>query len=185
MLCGKLSGTWMMNNGCSGSRGAQPHGFSLVELLVLVVILGLLAYFGLPAFLKYSQQGRLNVAESSLRQIAHQEGEWFGAHKSYATLRALGYPAGSAFSAVYLNKDGTLAENASKDSIYRIVINLNSTPGGADAPAGGVSASPYYLLTAEPINDQAGDKRCGTLSLASTGQVGVSGTEGEAGCWQK
>lgn len=174
-----------MKNGNCGSRQVRPHGFSLIELLVLVVIFGLLAYFGLPAFLKYGQQGRLNVAESSLRQIAHQEAEWFGAHKSYATLRELGYPAGSAFSAVYLNKNGTLAENASRDSIYRIVINLNTTPGSVDAPPGGVSASPYYLLTAEPINDQAGDKRCGTLSLASTGQVGVSGSEGETGCWQK
>lgn len=172
-----------MNTGYCGSRTASPRGFSLIELLVVVVILGLLAYFGIPAFLKYSQQGRLNQAEAALRQIAHQEAEWFGAHKSYATLRDLGYPSGSPFSAVYLNKDGTLAENASKDSIYRIVINLNSTPGGADAAAG--STSPYYLLTAEPINDQTGDKRCGTLSLASTGQVGVSGTEGEAGCWQK
>ena len=174
-----------MTNGNCGSRPRPPRGFSLIELLVLVVILGLLVYFGAPALLKYSQQGRLNVAENSLRQIAHEEAEWFGAHKSYATLRELGYPAGSAFSAVYLNKDGTLAENASKDSIYRIVINLNTTPGGADAPSGGASASPYYLLTAEPINDQAGDKRCGSLSLASTGQVGVSGSEGEAGCWQK
>ena len=174
-----------MKNGYCGSRQVRPRGFSLIELLVLLVILGLLGYFGIPAFLKYSQQGRLNLAESSLRQIAHQEAEWFGTHKSYASLRELGYPSGSAFSAVYLNKSGELAENASRDSIYRIVVNLNSTPGGASDPAGSVSTSPYYLLTAEPINDQAGDKRCGTLSLASTGQVGVSGAEGETSCWQK
>jgi prepilin-type N-terminal cleavage/methylation domain-containing protein len=172
----------LMKTGHCGRRTA-PRGFSLIEMLVLVVIVGLLAYFGIPAFLKYSQQGRLNLAETALRQISHQEAEWFGAQKSYATLRQLGYPSGSLLSAMYLNKDGTITDNASKDSVYRIVINLNSTPGGANATA--ASASPYYLLTAEPINDQGGDKRCGTLSLASTGQVGASGAEGEAGCWQK
>jgi prepilin-type N-terminal cleavage/methylation domain-containing protein len=173
-----------MKTGHCGRRTA-PRGFSLIEMLVLVVIVGLLAYFGIPAFLKYSQQGRLNLAETALRQISHQEAEWFGAHKSYATLRQLGYPSGSLLSAVYLDKDGTIADNASKDSVYRIVINLNSAPGGTGTDAAAASASPYYLLTAEPINDQGGDKRCGTLSLASTGQVGVSGVEGEAGCWQK
>jgi prepilin-type N-terminal cleavage/methylation domain-containing protein len=175
----------MMNGHCAGPL-SRPRGFSLTELLVILVILGLLAYFGIPAALKFSLQGRLNVVETALKQIAHQEAEWFGTHKAYASLRELGYPQGSALSAIYLNKDGAISENASRDSVYRIVINLNTTPGTADAPAGGAASnSPYYLLTAEPINDQAGDRGCGTLSLASTGQVGVSGTDGEAACWQK
>jgi Tfp pilus assembly protein PilE len=168
-----------------GAHSSRTLGFTFIELLLLLVIVGLLAYFGIPAYNKYGQQGRLNLAQTALKHIAREEADWFGAHKAYATLRQLGYTAGTALSAVYLNKDGSIAENASSDAVYRIVANLNTTPGSADAPASGSTASPYFLLTAEPINEQAGDRRCGTLSLASTGQVGVSGTEGEAACWQK
>lgn len=174
-----------MNNllGVRPSR-RRPRGITLVELLVALVIVGLLAFFGIPVVLKYSLQGRLSVAQTALKQIARQQAEWLDAHKHYATLGELGYPAGSAFSAVYLGKDGSISGSASGDSIYRIVADLGNSP-NASAPGSGGASAAYYLLTAEPINGQAKDTRCGTLSLASTGQVGATGAQGEAACWQR
>jgi Tfp pilus assembly protein PilE len=156
-------------------------GFTFVEMLVILVIIGLLAAFGLPALLKYGMQNRLATAQAVLQQIAGQQSEWYAQHRVYAGLNQLGYPVDSAVAAIYLAKDGSISGHASADAIYRISVRLGS-PSAADDPG---TAPAYYLITAEPVNDQAGDRRCGTLSLASTGQVGASGIQGEAGCWRK
>ncbi|HZR36023.1 MAG TPA: type IV pilin protein [Nevskia sp.] len=170
-----------------GAQGAHPEmnatharprakmpGFSFVELLVMLAIVALLSVFGLPALLQYGLQDRLATAQTLLKQIAGQQSQWLADHRVYASLNQLGYPVDSAVAAIYLSKDGSVSGHASADAIYRISVRLGSPS----------IASVYYLITAEPVNDQARDRRCGTLSLASTGQVGASGAEGEAGCWR-
>lgn len=156
-------------------------GFTFVELLVVVVIFGLLAVFGLPTVLAYGTQSRLATAETALKQIAGEQSQWLAVHRGYAGLNQLGYPVDSGLAAIYLARDGSIAGHASGDAIYRISVRL-----GGPAVAGEQSPiTSYYLITAEPINGQARDASCGTLSLASTGQVGASGTQGEAGCWRR
>jgi type IV pilus assembly protein PilE len=163
----------------------RSRGFTLTELLIILVILGLLAAFGLPAFLNYARQSRLAVAQTKLKQIGGQETQWFSAHKAYATLRQLGYPVDSAISAIYLDKDGLISDSASKDTIYRISIALGAPTTAASPTSGEGDPGAYYLLTAEPVNGQIKDTRCGVLSLASTGQVGATGLQGENACWAK
>lgn len=163
-------------------RYSRLRGFTLTEILIILVILALLAAFGLPAFLKYGRQGKLVIAQASLKRIAHQESQWFAEHKTYATLSQLGYPVDSALSAIYLTKDGTIAPSAARDSIYRVSIKLGAPSSTAGGPS---NTGAYYLITAEPVNEQVKEAGCGTLSLASTGQVGATGLQGEAGCWDK
>lgn len=169
----------------SGLRSPQwgaLRGVTFTELLIILVIVGLLATFGLPTLLQYSMQSRVSAGQTALRQVARMETQWFQDHRSYATLGELGYPVDSVLAAIYLNKDGSIAGSASRDAIYRITLELGSS--ATSISAGNLPVA-YYLLTAEPINDQAHDKSCGTLSLASTGQVGATGTDGETGCWRK
>jgi prepilin-type N-terminal cleavage/methylation domain-containing protein len=167
-------------------RYSRLRGFTLTEILIVLVILALLAAFGLPAFLKYGRQGRLVIAQASLKQIARQESQWFAEHKTYATLSQLGYPVDSALSAIYLTKDGAISASAARDSIYRVSVKLGTPLGAPSSAAGGPSDTvAYYLITAEPVNEQVKEAGCGTLSLASTGQVGATGLQGEAACWDK
>lgn len=167
--------------GFRGPRRLSPRGFGFIELIVILVILGLLATFGLPALLQYSMHSRIQAGENALKQVARLENQWFADHRSYASLGDLGYPVDSSLAAIYLNKDGSITGHASGDVIYRITLKL----GGAAAAGGEGAAQAYYLLTAEPMNDQVKDSRCGTLSLASTGQVGATGGDGESSCWRK
>jgi len=163
----------------------RSRGFTLTEMLIILVILSLLAAFGLPAVLNYARQTRLATAQTMLKQIGRQESQWFAAHKAYATLRQLGYPVDSAISAIYLDKDGMTSDSASQDTIYRISVALGASTAGASSAAGEGDPGAYYLLTAEPVNGQVKDTRCGVLSLASTGQVGATGLQGETACWAK
>jgi type IV pilus assembly protein PilE len=168
--------------GVHSLRRFASRGFTLTELLIILAILGLLAVFGLPTLLQYSMQSRISDCQTKLRQIARLQTQWFEDHRSYAGLGDLGYPVDSGLAAVYLNKDGSIAGHASGDATYRITLKLGTS--GTAAPASGLAAT-YYLLTAEPMNDQAKDSRCGTLSLASSGQEGATGGDGEQGCWHK
>jgi type IV pilus assembly protein PilE len=170
-------------SGLYGQQRGTLRGFSLTELLIIVVIVGLLATFGLPSLLQYGMQSRISAGQTALRQVARMETQWFQDHRSYASLGELGYPVDSTRAAIYLNKDGSIAGSASRDAIYRITLKLGSS--ATTIAARNLPATYYYLLTAEPINDQAKDKGCGTLSLASTGQVGATGEDGEAGCWRR
>lgn len=157
-----------------------------MEMLVVLAILGLLAVFGLPALLQLGTQNRLATSQTALRQIARLESQWLADHHGYASLNQLGYPVDSSAAAIYLNKDGSISGSGSDSTIYRITVGLgNASTVSPSSVAGAAGDSAYYLITAQPMNDQAGDTRCGTLSLASTGQVGATGTLGESGCWQK
>jgi type IV pilus assembly protein PilA len=49
----------------------KERGFTLVEIMIVVVIIGLLAAMAIPAFAKVIQQSRLKAVTNNLRQIAN------------------------------------------------------------------------------------------------------------------
>jgi type IV pilus assembly protein PilE len=162
----------------------RESGFTIVELAVVLVILAILAGFGLPMVRGRSQQLRRQQVEALLRGIGQQEASWLATHKAYATLDLLGYPADSAKAAVYFNRDGSVTGNAGSNTAYRISIALSVAPRTVNAWAGTTDpGGSYYLITAEPLNAQLQDRECGGLSLASTGQVAATGGGSESGCW--
>lgn len=57
-----------------------PRGFSLIELMIIVAILGILAAIAIPAFMKYIRRAKTVEAEMNLRRlydstIAYYEGQ--------------------------------------------------------------------------------------------------------------
>ena len=61
----------------------RNHGFSFIELLVVLVIIGLLSGIVYPIYIDYVRQSRRSDAWSALMTAAAQQERWFSVHYQY------------------------------------------------------------------------------------------------------
>jgi type IV pilus assembly protein PilE len=66
-------------------------GFTLIELMVVVVIVGILASIALPSYRNYVIRGNRAAAQAEMMDIANREQQYFLANREYADDADLGY----------------------------------------------------------------------------------------------
>lgn len=121
-------------------------GFSLIELMIAIVIVGVLMSIALPSYRDYLRRGARADAQAHMMDIAGRQGQFLIDNRAYAaTVSALG-----------------LTSPASVSEKYTIAIVAGDSP-------------PAFTVTATPTGDQANDQ-CGTLTLDNTGAKTASGT---------
>lgn len=70
----------------------NQKGFSLVELMIVVAIIGLLAAVGVPQYQKFQARARQGEAKSSLSALYASEQSFYGEWNQYSTnLRNIGF----------------------------------------------------------------------------------------------
>lgn len=141
------------------------HGFSLIELLVVLVIIGILASIAIPSYKDYVNKARRSDAKNALMSTSLAMERFYTERATYngATLG---------------NAPADIAKTTSPDSFYTIAFDsapTSATVCGATADANSSAAA--YRLCATPTGPQTGDT-CGTMSISQTG-VKVPAT----GCW--
>ena len=134
-------------------------GFTLIEVMITVVIIGILASIAYPSYQESVMKSRRVDAQGALLGFANAMEHYFTVHNTYVGATNAG--ASAIFSATSPVNGAT--------AYYNLTINA------ADANA--------YTLNAAPIGAQAND-RCGTLMLAQTGARGFTGAGVTAAdCW--
>jgi len=73
----------------------EEKGFTLIELMIVVAIIGILAAIAIPQFSSYRQRAFNSAAESDLRNIMNGEEAYFADNETYVDVTAATGPANS------------------------------------------------------------------------------------------
>lgn len=140
-------------------------GFTLIELMMVVVIIGILAAIAYPSFMDQIRKSRRADAEGALMGFAGAMERHFTQTGSYCDAGGAG--GGSTC--------GGGANDTGSPSIYATQSPLDGDTTYYDLTINAATAS-TYTLRATPTGTQAID-HCGTLTLTNTGQKGITGQD--------
>ena len=158
------------------ARGSIPPakrpatGFTLMEILVVVIIVGILAMIALPSYQESMRKGRRTDAKQALMSVASREEQYMLDHSTYTSnLKDLGFD---------VDDDEPMISEEKHYSIERVTADI----AGEECD---VDDATCYVLKATPLEDspQIDDKRCDSFSLDSSGKQYATGTDKD-NCWK-
>lgn len=137
---------------------SRAAGFSLIELMIVVLVIGIISAVAYPSYQTYVVKGKRAEGRAALLRAAQNQERFFTTNNSYTT---------------DLNAAGTNA--FSGDNLASSAYTLQVTPGGA-----GIATS--FIAKAVPV---FADTECATLTYNQAGQRGMEGATAidVSRCW--
>ncbi|WP_051687412.1 type IV pilin protein [Microbulbifer sp. HZ11] len=136
----------------------KHKGFTLIELMIVVAIIGIIAGIAYPSYMESVRKSNRADAKATLNDVAQRLQRCFTTYNAY----------NHASCGVATTLDG--GSISSGEGLYSIsATSLTATA---------------FTLTAAPVvgKSQAADSKCGSLTLTNTGIRNASGSYG-ADCW--
>lgn len=140
----------------------RAAGFTLMEIMVVVIVVGILATIALPSYKEAMQKSRRTDARESLMEAASRQEQFMLDRSTYTkNMVDLGFTADPGIS----------------EELYYSIDRVDTPACDEDSPT-------CYVLRATPRADfaQSADERCKTFTLDSTGAQTATGTDAD-NCW--
>ena len=138
-------------------------GFTLIELMIVMVVISVLAAIALPSYNSYVMRAKRSAARTAIQNMAQQQERYFTQNNTYLTVNAGGTPPSG-----WANWVGDAYATRTHDLTVTVT-------------AAATTLAAAYVISAAPGNG-FNDTGCGTLTLTSTGvQSQTTGSTQE--CW--
>ena len=69
----------------------KHKGFTLIELMVVIVIIAILASIAIPSYREFVIRGNRTAAQAVMMELATRQQQFFVANRTYATAAQLGF----------------------------------------------------------------------------------------------
>jgi len=136
------------------------RGFTLIELMMVVAIIGILAAVALPSYWSSVMKSRRTSAQAALLDLASREERYYTAKNIYTSdLSQLGFPAGTSVP----------VPDGANNYFYDVSVE--------------VLAPDSFSLKAVPVGSQTKDTACATYTYNSRGIRGNTGGTASDSCW--
>jgi len=140
-------------------------GFTLIELMIVVVIIGVLAAIAYPSYVDNTRTANRTAAQADLMQLASFMERRFTENNSYLILNGTNDPISAATCSTSAGCTPALDPSITHDDYN---YSFSATP-----------SATAFVLQAVPQNAQASDK-CGTMTYSNTGDKQPT----LANCWR-
>jgi len=153
-------------------RARLAYGFTLVELMVVVLVITILAVIAVPSYLSQTLKSRRSEAKSILMDLAARQERYMATNGTYSS------------NATDMGYTGTWPQNVG-NNYYSISLPASSFNPAVAATSTTAATPATFKFTATAIGGQLKDTQCKTFSIDQTGSQTSTNSSDSAstGCW--